>query len=440
MTRHLWGVLLLSLSASAAAAEEPLTLDQAIQAALTQNASLRAARAGVAEADARTEEARAALFPRVTVSEAWQRGNEPIFVFGSLLSARRFATEHFAIDALNHPNATGFFRTTFGVEQLLFDGGGRSSAAAAAAFRRDAAGAMRDQVGSDLVLAVTRTYGRLIALEANRRALEAASAAGREDLARAERRRDAGVATEADVLSLVVHNQDLRQRAIQAAGDAAIAAAELNRLTGAPIDRVVVVVLPTSASHADAPDLAALFAEAEDKRPELRSAALTERMTAAERRIARAALLPQVAAQAAFDLNATRFNNRASGWAVGGELRWTFSTGGAELARLKAAAQSASRAAAERDDMRARVRVEIVTALRTLEAARARQQAGRAAVDQARESQRIIRDRFESGLATVNDVLRASTALVDAEASTTSASVDALIAEAMLRRAVGRSQ
>jgi outer membrane protein TolC len=119
-------------------------------------------------------------------------------------------------------------------------------------------------------------------------------------------------------------------------------------------------------------------------------------------------------------------------------VRWNLSLGGAERAQLKAATDARTRAAAEADDTRAAVHVEIVTALRRLQAADARRAAGRAAVEQARESQRITRDRFEAGLAGVTDVLRASTAVVDAEHQRISAVIDVAVSEAMLRRALGR--
>jgi outer membrane protein TolC len=64
---------------------------------------------------------------------------------------------------------------------------------------------------------------------------------------------------------------------------------------------------------------------------------------------------------------------------------------------------------------------------------------GRAAVEQARESQRIIRDRFDAGLAPVNDVLRASTAVIDADARRVAAVIDAMVATAMLNQALGRA-
>jgi outer membrane protein TolC len=80
-----------------------------------------------------------------------------------------------------------------------------------------------------------------------------------------------------------------------------------------------------------------------------------------------------------------------------------------------------------------------VTALRRLESACARETVAGAAVEQARESQRIIRDRFEAGVAPVNDVLRASTSVLEAEANRIAALVDAIVANAMLRRALGRT-
>jgi outer membrane protein len=421
-----------------AIAQEPLTVDAAVQAAIAHNASLRAVRAGVDEAVARTTEARSGLFPRLSVSEAWQRGDEPVFVFGSLLSSRQFAAPNFAIDALNHPDPIGFFRTTFAVEQLIYDGGRQRADAASASFGRDIAAASVDQAIAGIALQTTQTFGRLVAFEAMKRAAEGGLESARYDLTRAEHRRDAGSATDADVLSIAVHVADLQQRAIQANSESAVARAELNRLMGVTVDAPLVAAAPPPAAPPPSADLAALLAEADAARPEIKRAAAAARVAEKSQRQAAAALMPQIAAQAAYDLSGTQFSDRAGAWIVGGQIRWTFSTGGAELAGRKAAAAAIARAAAESDDARAAVHVEVISAARAIESARAREAVGRAAADQARESQRIIRDRFEQGLAGVNDVLRASTAVLDAEASRTAAIVDLMVADAMLRRAVGR--
>jgi outer membrane protein TolC len=57
---------------------------------------------------------------------------------------------------------------------------------------------------------------------------------------------------------------------------------------------------------------------------------------------------------------------------------------------------------------------------------------------QARESQRIIRDRYESGLADVVALLRAAEAVQEADARQIAAQVDVLLAGATLDRAVGK--
>ena len=439
--RHVFRGILVAAAALVpvcAIAQEPLTVDAAVQAAIAHNASLRAARAGLDEAAARTDEARSGFFPRLSVSEAWQRGDEPVFAFSSLLSSRQFAASNFAIDALNHPDPIGFFRTTVGVEQLIYDGGRQRAAAASASFGRDIAAASVDQATAGIALQTTQAFGRLLVSEAAKRAADGGLESARQDLIRAENRRDAGRATDADVLSLAVHVADLQQRAIQANSESAVARAELNRLMGAPVDAPLVAAAPAPAAPPSSADITALLAEADAARPEIKRAAAAARVAEKTQTQATAALIPQIAAQAAYDLSGTQFSDRAGAWIVGGQIRWTFSTGGAELAGRKAAAAAIARAAAESDDARAAVHVEVISAAGGIESARAREAVGRAAADQARESQRIIRDRFEQGLAGVNDVLRASTAVLDAEASRTAAIVDLMVANAMLRRAVGR--
>jgi outer membrane protein TolC len=422
-------------------AQELLTVDRAVQDARAHNASLRASRASVSESDAHVAEARSGWFPRVSVTESWQRGDQPVFVFSSLLSSRQFAAENFAIDSLNHPEATGFFRNTIAVEQLVFDGGRQRSVTDSAQFRRDIAQLSTDEASAALVLATVQAFGRTLVADAGQRAAEAALEAAREDLIRAQNRRDTGLATDADVLALVAHVADLQQRAIQQQGEAGVSRAELNRLMGAPIEREYLVAQPSDVDNASlaTTSVEALFAEAERNRSELRKAAVARQLAETDRQNARAALIPQVAAQGAFDLSGTQFNDRASAWLVGAEFRWNLSLGGAETARIKAAAGASTRAAAEADDARAAVHVEVVTALRRLQAANARRSAGRAAVEQARESQRITRDRFDAGLAGVSDVLRASSAVVDAESQRVAAAVDAMVSDAMLRRALGRN-
>lgn len=97
-----------------------------------------------------------------------------MFVFSSRLSARQFAATNFAIDALNHPDATGFFRTSVGVEQVLFDGGRQRSAVDSATLRHEMSGLVVDEAAAGLALTATQTFGRILAADASHRAAGAA--------------------------------------------------------------------------------------------------------------------------------------------------------------------------------------------------------------------------------------------------------------------------
>src|SRR5512143_1580602 len=106
---------------SPAAAQERLTLQGAIDRALRDSPVVRAATAAQGEAAAGVDQARAGWLPRVDYVESWQRSNQPVFVFGSLLAQSRFTAQNFALDALNHPEAVSNYRSGLAIEQPIFD-------------------------------------------------------------------------------------------------------------------------------------------------------------------------------------------------------------------------------------------------------------------------------------------------------------------------------
>lgn len=418
------------------AEEQRLTLDEAIAATLTNNPDLRAARAAEREGAARVAEARAAYLPRVDLVEAWQRGNNPVFVFGSLLSQQRFGAANFAIDALNRPDAVTNHRAAISVDQPLLDTQ-RLSGLRAAGLGRQVASLSVREAEADLVLATTRAYGDVLRASTARAAAAAAVASAKEDLARAERSRDVGMTSESDVLSLSVHLAQVQEREIQAGSGVTVATAQLNRLMGAPLDRELLLAEPAPAA-VSVPSREEAEQAAMRDRPAVRRAAIQQSLADTAHRAARAAFLPQVYVQGLYEVNGHRFTDRASSWMVAGQVRWNLFAGGGDLARLRAATEAAARAAAERQSAETGLRLEAWTTRAQLEAAVAREVVGRKAVLQARESQRIIRDRFEAGLAAVNDVLRAANALLDAETLRISSIVDVMVAKAALDRATGQ--
>jgi outer membrane protein TolC len=425
------------LGSAPAAAQAPLTLSEAIARARAQNPDAGSSAAAEREAAARVTQARAGYLPRVDATESWQRGNQPVFVFGSLLSQRRFTAADFALGALNHPSAVDNFRASVMAEQSLFDGGTRANVAAAG-LGHEIAAARRLVVDHDLAAGVTNAYGRVLTAAAARQSASAAAETARADRELAGNRRDAGLVTDADVLQFDVYLSRAREQQIRAASDERTARAELNQLMGEPLDAAFTLDRGVAATVLDTTDVAALEAEAIRNRPEVRVAALQERLGAANMDAARAVFLPQVAAQAGWDWNGGTWNTRASSWVVGAVARVNLFHGFADKARLAEAREQVTRLALDRRKAEDAARLEVYIAAARLDAARASEAVGRAAVAQARESRRIIRDRYEAGLTDAASLLRATEAVVQAEAQQTAAEVAVLTQTAALERTLGR--
>jgi outer membrane protein TolC len=430
-------VVLAPLLTAPTAAQTPLTLTEAIGRAHARNPDASSALAAQREAAQRVIQARAGYLPKVDVSESWQRGNHPVFAFSSLLAQRRFAAADFAIDRLNHPDALDSFRSAVMVEQPLFNGATKARVAAAG-IGLEMAAANRTKVDDELSAGVTTAYGRVLVAAAARQSAAAAVEAARADRELAGARRDAGLATDADVLQLDVHLSRADELRIRAASDERVARAQLNQLMGEPLGEAFALDPSPAAIAIEATDLTALEAEALRNRPEVALAALEERLAGTAETAAQAAFLPHVSVQGGWELNGGAWNARASSWVVGASAQVNVFQGFSDKARLAEAREQVRRRADQRRKAETAVRLEVHVAVARLEAARASEAVGRARVEQTRESRRIIRDRYEAGSTDVASLLRAAEAAAEADAQQTAAQVSVLIETAALARALGR--
>lgn len=420
-----------------ATAQTALPLSRVIDDAITQNPSLAVTRAAARQADAERRTVRSEWMPRIAFTEAWQRSTQPVAGFGSLLNARRFTVADFAIDRLNRPGDVDAFVRRVGVSQVLFDAGHTTAALRTARHRTSAAEARTRAAITALAVSVTEAYGRVVIAQSAVESAKAAVTWATEDLARATARRDAGTATDADVLAMSVHAADMRQRQLQAESDLIVARATVNHLAGAAVDRAFSAVLPPTDSTVG--ELPALLAVARAERPEIVEAALAMAMAETGIRDARGSWLPTVAAGANYEWNGTSFRTRESAWTVGAELRWSISLGGGESARIAAARAALDGATAAKAAAEQAVDLDVLTARQRWLTARARVEIGRLSVTDADESLRITRERYAAGLATVRDVLGATATSLAAITARTAHDVDIVIAWAALQRAIGRT-
>ena len=431
------GTLMILLSSvSAAVAQTPLTLASAMERARTLTPQARALTAGDAEASERVRRAQGGYLPSEDVTTSVQRGDHPVFVFSSLLAQRRFTAANFAIAALNEPDAVSNVRTFVGAEQLLFDGGHTRSVVRGTELERQMTGLAVNAGRQDLALGAAKAFVQVLQAEAIERAAAAAVAAADSDIERARARREVGLATAADLLSAEVHHAEVRQRHISAESELVIARLELGAATGARADEVLVLARPEVPAATE--PVESLLKQALDRVPELGRARLAVDAAASQASTARASYWPKVDVQGGVEFNGANLADQRSSWIVGAQLQLNLFRGFADQARLAEARQAEIRTAAERDALARRIEVGVRAAAARLDAARARDVVGRAALAQAREAQRILRDRYETGLATMTDVLRASEATFDAESRAIAAALDVVLQALALERAIGR--
>jgi outer membrane protein TolC len=326
-------------------AQEALSLLAAVETVLAANPEVAGARAAVLEAEQRVTQARSGYFPRIDFTQSWQRGNQPVFVFGSLLAQRQFAEADFALQQLNHPEPITNARSAFSMEYLVFDGGRTRASARAAVLETAVARATERQTRNDLALAAVRAYGRVLVADAAAQAAESAVAATEEDARVAEARRDAGTASDADVLSMQAHLAEMRATSIDAAAERRVARAELNRLMNRPFESDIEPMGPLATGGPSGTPVDERPVPL-DERPELQQAALRIVLADVARTRAREAFLPEIAVQGGYEWNDGARGGPASAWVMGAAVRLNLFSGGATRARLKEAGHAAERARA----------------------------------------------------------------------------------------------
>jgi outer membrane protein len=434
LTLGLWVLL-----AATGQAQEPLTLEAAARTALESHPAIEAAAASEREAAAGTRAAQAGYLPRLSWMESYTRSNNPVYVFGSLLNQKQFGPDNFAVAALNNPDSLNNFQSLVRVEQTLFDAQRTKNAVRAARLAEDLNAENRRGRESDVLLNAARTYFGAVLAQEGLAVAEDSVKSAEADLNRAQAVFDAGMSTQADVMAVRVHLGQAEQRRIQAAADAKVARAALNDALGVDLDAEWALITPLTTGVVDeAAALEQYLSAAAESRPGLRAAALGEQISAAQTAASQRALWPVVVAQGVFEADRQRFVDRGGGnWLAGVSMRWDLWRGGENRARIAASREAELRAAAESRQAYSAASLDVRRAHAELQSAAQRTAVAASVVEQAEESLRIIRDRYDAGLEDVTALLRSEAALTDSRYRRLGSLYEQRVARAALEHAAG---
>jgi outer membrane protein TolC len=190
-------------------------------------------------------------------------------------------------------------------------------------------------------------------------------------------------------------------------------------------------------------DIAQAVAVAEMYRPALRQAALQIKIAQEALRVAKAGFLPTINATASYNLeNDTRTNNLTktdNGFLVGGNVTWKVFDGGLTYGNIRIARAQVLQAAVTYEDTRRQIGLAVQTSLSQLRQALELVSSQRKNIGQAEESVRLSRARLSAGAGTQLDVLNAQVALAQAQTTELQARYSYIVALADLRRNTGTS-
>jgi len=423
--------------ASARPAEDPpLRLQDAVSAALERNPTIAGTRASRDLAVARLREARAMWMPRVDATETIIRSDNPVFVFGSLLEQGRFGAQHFDPAFLNDPDALSNFRLALNVRYTVFDQLRRLNAV------REARNAVEQaEFGSKearqriRVETVSRFYGLFLAIQKRAVASEAVAAA-EANAASMRARFEQGLLVESDLLAAEVQLASFRQQLIEAEGEGEIARAALATLIQRPLSEPLSVEGTIPEGEFPEVSVDAAIGRALAERGELKTAQSATENAALQLKTARGSLLPRVDTFASWGQSGSKLTggdpDTAIGVIVGIDL---FDAD--KPARISASRAGLAAARAAEISTRDRVSMEVVTAWHRARGARERIGVAARSAESATTAARIVSERYNNGLTTITEQLRAQTALVSARLALLAARFDYVVGYAELLRSTG---
>ena len=390
---------------------QPLTLGEAIAAALKHNPQVMAAKHEVEAADCRVTTARSGLLPQLYLSESFNRTNSPLWAFGTKLNQGAIEAADFDPDQLNDPDAINNFNTALSLTWNVFDGGQTWIGWRQAQQGRRAADLSLKRSEQQIVARTARSYvGLLLAVENHEvivQSLETAQA----HLKLIQDRFDSGVSVKSDVLRAQVRIADLEQKRLMAHSHILVAQAMLHAVMGQPDAGRIAPATPLERFTPLKEDLIQWIDRALEKRPDLKKLDIQKLIADKGVDRTRAAHWPTLALQGSYEINSEDFSESTDNYTVGAMLRMNLYSGQRMSSETAAAKAMVAKIKSLRRGYELKVRVETQRAFYLAQSTWQSIAVARSAVAQAEEGLRIVGNRYGNGLLTIVDLLDAQVAL-----------------------------
>ena len=406
---------------------EVLTLDKAVELALSNHPSLRVASGTQAINEALVGQAQAGFYPQVqgTISKTLRTTNSTSQFSGSATSTGR----------QTNGITTGFNSGSVTLNQLLYDFGTIKSQVETAQFNLQAANSDAETIVQLVVVNVQQAYFGLQQTQRLVTVNEEAITQFQKHLDLAKGRFKAGIAPKIDVTTAEVDLSNAQLNLITAKNNALVARVTLNNAMGIQTTSPYRVQDPGQAEPYQV-SLDEAVARAMQLRPEMISQRAQERAAEAAIKAAQGNFFPTVTSSATYTYSGIEFP-LVYNWNVNGTVNVPIFSGFLTKQQVAQARANLLKTKATGDVLRQTILLEVSQALLNLEAARERLKLTAVTVDQAKERLALVEGRYKAGLSNAVEVTDAEVVLVNALANDVVAMSTYQAAKAQLDRAMG---
>lgn len=391
----------------------PTGLTAAVDQATEHDAGVQSAAARVREAQAGLREAKDRRLPEISADISATRGNDPVYVFGSLLTQGRFGADNFAVDFLNHPGDLTQIRSALRVGVPLFTRFELTTGVQQRTLAREEA--LEDHAGAiqRLRLEVASLYLQALYDTEVLGIIDGHLASAADELGDAARLKERGVVLGSDYYAALAIAGGLRAWRTQVESDRSATTGRLSVLMGSSVTVVSGRLGDAPYPLPPAPDLLRLALE---HRPDARQAHSETRMANLSRAQERRSLWPAVQAFASIETDTNDFSSNPSHrlYGVSAHLPFGDPTFLARETRAHAGAEAARLAETATQD---RIRAELAQSYEAYQGVLRGLPLIKDQSEQARQSLRLFRPLYRSGRQSILDVLRAEEAAARSEAA-----------------------
>ena len=431
-------VLIALISVSQLAhADETFTLKDSISYAIEHNRMLSASSNQVVAAQAQADMATARLMPRIDASTGFYRTDSALNSFGTKLLQQNVTQADFDPALLNNPAEIDNYQTRLGLSMPIFSGGGAWAGRNAAKSHAEASelnhAFQKQQLIFQTISAFVQARQSLAQLEAQELAVKAAEKRWQDAIALKKR----GMTIESDVMDANVHKLRSNVALSQAKSMHEQSLESLRLILGLPANHTFQTLAEPNIHFAES-TLDDLLHELTVRRTDFMALESEAEAADSEHTQAIAGFLPSINLVAAKEWNSDTMDLKNSNTMVGVTMNLNFFSGGADMARTRAAESKKVILSLQLQDKEQQIANEVRQAWRSLNTADQRLQSETEALKQTSESLRIKSLRHKQGLEKTSDLLDAQVRADASKVAHIRASYDFIIAKAALLLAAGK--